>query len=162
MTLADFPALNATLNGLSTVFIAVGWTFISRQRQRPHIVCMISATVTSAAFLACYLYYHFTLKGMSIHFTYPGPVRWIYYTLLITHIMLAFAVVPLVTAAYIPAVRQRWESHRRIGKITMPIWLYVSVTGVIVYFMLYQWFPSDEIKTKLQPHAAVASTATPR
>ena len=153
MTLADFPALNATLNGLSTVFIATGWTLIRAQRQVAHAVCMILATITSSVFLSCYLYYHFTLHGMSIHFTYPGVVKWVYYVLLLTHVLLAFTVPPLVISTLVPALRRRWASHRRMGRWTMPIWLYVSVTGVIVYMMLYQWFPSDEIKTKLGPQS---------
>lgn len=149
MTFADLPAVNASLNALSTVFIAAGWVFITRERKRSHIACMVAAIATSSAFLTCYLIYHFSLKGLSVHFTYPGPVRYVYFVLLITHIMLAFSTVPLVAASVIPALRQRWGAHRAVSRWTMPIWLYVSVTGVIVYFMLYQWFPSTEIPSKL-------------
>jgi putative membrane protein len=157
MTVADFPALNATLNALSTAFIAAGWWLIRNERKTPHIACMVSAIITSSAFLTCYLIYH--AKVGSIRFTDHSIARPIYYFLLITHVVLAFAVAPLVTASVIPALRARWDKHRRISRWTMPIWLYVSVTGVIVYFMLYRWFPSDEIKTRLTPRMAEAQTA---
>ncbi len=157
MTLAEFPALNATLNGLSTVFIASGWTLIRRERKRAHIACMCAAVLTSSAFLSCYLYFHYHVPGGSIHFDYPNATaKWVYFPLLITHVTLAFAVVPLVVCSVIPALRARWGKHRAVSAYTMPIWLYVSVTGVIVYFMLYQWFPSGEIQTKLHPGRQVA------
>ncbi len=146
MTIEDFPALNASLNAASTVFIAVGWLCIRSERKAAHIVCMTGALLTSTAFLACYLFYHFNVG--SVRFTYPGPVKWFYLTLLLTHVLLAFAVVPLVVMTVVPALRQRFEKHRAIGRWTMPVWLYVSVTGVIVYFMLYQWFPPDEVKQR--------------
>jgi putative membrane protein len=155
MTLADFPALNASLNALSAVFIASGWFCIRRERKRAHVACMISAILTSSAFLTCYLIYHFQVH--SIRFTDHSIARPIYFFLLLTHIVLAIAVVPLVAASVVLAARARWASHRRVSRVTMPVWLYVSVTGVIVYFMLYQWFPSDEIKTRLRPQ----STASP-
>ncbi len=152
MTLADYPPLNASLNALSTVFISAGWLCIRAERKLAHIVCMSVAIVTSSAFLTCYLIFHYSIRG-SIRFTDHSAARPIYFVLLITHIMLAFTTVPLVICTVIPALRARWLAHRRIARYTMPIWLYVSVTGVIVYFMLYQWFPSDEIKTKLAPAA---------
>ena len=155
MTIADLPALNASLNGLSTLFIAAGWVCILREKKVAHAACMGLAVVTSAAFLTCYLIYH--AKVGSIRFTDHSVARPIYFFLLITHIMLAFATVPLVAAAIAPALRARWASHRRVTRWTLPVWLYVSVTGVIVYFMLYQWFPSDEIRTKLRPMAGITA-----
>lgn len=141
MTIHDLPAVNASLNALSTLFIASGWWLIRRGRTRPHIVMMICAVVTSTAFLASYLTYHFGIQGAVTRFPDLGWIQKAYWALLISHVLLAFAVPPLVIITLIPAVRARYDRHRRIGKWTMPIWLYVSVTGVLIYFMLYQWFP---------------------
>lgn len=138
MTISDLPALNASLNAFSTVFIAAGWYFIRRGLWRQHIACMITAIVSSSAFLTSYLIYH--AHAGSVRFTALGIARPIYYTILITHVLLAFTVLPLVIMTVVPACRRRWDKHRRMGRWTMPIWLYVSITGVIVYFMLYQWF----------------------
>lgn len=160
MTLGEFPAINASLNALSTLFIGAGWALIRTERKTAHIFCMSAATVTSAAFLTCYLYFHYHVPGGSIHFDYPSAAaKWVYFPLLITHVTLAFAVVPLVVSSIVPALRARWGRHRAVSAYTMPIWLYVSVTGVIVYFMLYQWFPSGEIQTKLHPREMVAVRA---
>lgn len=139
MTIADLPALNASLNAVSTLFIASGWVLVRRGFWRQHIVCMTIAIVTSTAFLVSYLIYH--AHAGSVRFTATGWVRPVYFTILITHVLLAFAVPPLVIMAVVPSLRRRWDKHRRVGRWAMPIWLYVSVTGVIVYFMLYQWFP---------------------
>ena len=141
MTISDLPAINASLNATSTVFISLGWWFIRRGFWRQHIACMITAVCSSTVFLASYLIYHFHVGEKSTPFTAPGIVRPIYFALLISHILLAFITLPLVIATLIPAFRRRWEKHRRIAKWTMPIWLYVSITGVLVYLMLYQWFP---------------------
>ncbi|MEO5720894.1 MAG: DUF420 domain-containing protein [Chthoniobacterales bacterium] len=138
MTISDLPALNASLNAFSTIFIAAGWYLIRRGFWRQHIACMITAIVSSGAFLVSYLFYHYHTG--STRFTAEGIVRPIYFTILITHVILAFTVLPLVIVTVVPALRRRWDKHRRMGRWTMPIWLYVSVTGVIVYFMLYQWF----------------------
>ncbi|MEP6809109.1 MAG: DUF420 domain-containing protein [Chthoniobacterales bacterium] len=138
MKISDLPALNASLNAFSTLFIAAGWYFIRRGFWRRHIACMITAIVSSSAFLTSYLIYHYHTG--STHFTTPGIVRGIYYAILLTHVLLAFTVPPLVLLTLVPVFRRRWDKHRRMGRWTMPIWLYVSVTGVIVYFMLYQWF----------------------
>lgn len=148
MTVAELPAINASLNGLSTLFITAGWICILRERKVAHATCMGLAILTSSAFLTCYLIYH--AKVGSIRFTDQSLARPIYFALLLTHVVLAFATVPLVIAAVVPALRAQWGTHRRVTRLTLPVWLYVSVTGVIVYFMLYQWFPSDEIRTKLQ------------
>ena len=141
MTISDLPAINAVFNAVSTVFITAGWCFIRRGQWRQHIACMITAVVSSTLFLAGYLTYHAHVGEKSTHFSAGGVVAMLYFTMLITHILLAFVTLPLVIATLIPAVRRRWEKHRRIARWTMPIWLYVSVTGVLVYLMLYQWFP---------------------
>ena len=146
MTVEDFPALNATLNAVSAVLLALGWFFIRRGNWRAHAVCMVMALVTSAAFLTCYLIYHFNV--LTVRFTHPGPVKWFYYVMLLTHVVLAVAVLPLVVMTVMRAARRQWDRHRAIARWTMPIWLYVSVTGVLVYFMLYQWFPSDDLRTR--------------
>lgn len=144
MTVYDLPPINASLNAASTIFIALGWWFIRHDRKPQHIACMVTALLTSTAFLACYLTYHFA-GNLTVRFTHPGIVRPIYYTLLLTHVVLAIAVLPLVIMTVIPALRATFDRHRRLGRITMPVWLYVSVTGVVVYFMLYQWFPAEEV-----------------
>lgn len=143
MTYSELPALNATLNALSTVFLSAGWLLIRRNFWRQHIACMIAALITSSAFLTSYLIYH--AHAGSVRFTAPGIVRPIYFTILITHVLLAFTILPLVIITLVPVFRRRWDKHRRIGRWTMPLWLYVSVTGVIVYLMLYRWFPSSAI-----------------
>jgi uncharacterized membrane protein YozB (DUF420 family) len=152
MNVFDLPPVNATLNAFSTCFIAVGWIAICRDQKRMHIACMITALVCSTIFLACYLTYHFGLLSAvgegSVKFTTGGWVQPLYYVILITHLILAFVILPLVI---IPALRAQFDRHRRMGRFTIPIWLYVSITGVLVYFMLYQWFPSthfDELKQR--------------
>ncbi len=141
MTVSDLPALNASLNAIATVFISAGWYFIRRGRWRRHVACMIAAVITSTVFLVSYLTYHYARGGQSTLFSGHGIIRPIYFTILISHILLAFSVLPLVIITLVPVFRRRWNKHRRIGRWTMPIWLYVSVTGVLVYLMLYQWFP---------------------
>jgi uncharacterized membrane protein YozB (DUF420 family) len=152
MQIEDFPALNATLNAASTVFIAAGWMFIRRERKIPHITCMTCALLTSTAFLTCYLIYHFNV--ISIRFTAGGAAKWIYYFILLTHVLLAVVVLPMVICTVVPALRQRFDRHRRLGRWTMPVWLYVSVTGVLVYMMLYKWFPSEQLRTRFAPRTA--------
>ncbi len=134
--LTIFPALNATLNGASAVLITTGRALIRRKKVRLHRACMIAAVATSTLFLASYLYYHAHVG--SVRFPGQGWVRPVYFTLLISHTLLAASVVPLVSLALIAALRGRFERHRRIARWAYPIWLYVSVTGVIVYLMLYQ------------------------
>jgi uncharacterized membrane protein YozB (DUF420 family) len=145
MTVHQLPAVNATLNGISTLLIATGWIMIKTERKRAHAVCMLGAILTSAAFLACYLVYHFLKAGHVTYFTYPGWPKALYLFILGTHTPLAIAVVPMIILTIIPALRQRFDAHKRIARWTLPIWLYVSVTGVLVYFMLYVWFPSAKI-----------------
>ena len=145
MNVNDLPAVNATLNALSTLFILAGWVMIRTERKVAHALCMVSALVTSAAFLACYLVYHFLKAGHVTHFTYPGWPKTLYFFILGTHTPLAIVALPLLALTVIPAVRQRFDAHKRMARWTLPVWLYVSVTGVLVYFMLYVWFPSGKI-----------------
>jgi uncharacterized membrane protein YozB (DUF420 family) len=131
-----FPALNATLNGASAVLITTGRALIRRKKIKLHRACMIAAVFTSSLFLSSYLYYHAHVG--SVRFPGQGWVRRAYFALLISHTVLAAAVVPLVLLSLIAALRGRFERHRRIVRWAYPIWLYVSVTGVVVYVMLYQ------------------------
>ena len=141
LKIADLPAINASLNFISTIFISAGWYLIRRGHWRRHVACMIPALISSTLFLIGYLVYHAHVGERSTHFTGHGIVRGIYFTILISHILLAFITLPLVIVTLIPVFRRRWERHTRIARWTMPIWLYVSVTGVVVYLMLYKWFP---------------------
>jgi len=146
MTISDLPAINASLNLVSTVFISAGWYLIRHGAWRRHIACMIVAVISSSFFLTGYLVYHAHVGEKSTHFAAGGAVAAIYFTMLITHVLLAFATLPLVILTLVPAFRRRWDRHKRIGRWTMPIWLYVSVTGVLVYLMLYQWFPPPALQ----------------
>ena len=136
MTVSDLPALNATLNATCAVLLVIGWTLIKRGRIRQHRAVMIAAVCTSALFLISYLVYHAQVG--SVRFTKTGPIRVVYFTVLLTHTVLAAVIVPMVLVTLSRGLAGRYDPHRRIARWTMPIWLYVSVTGVIVYLMLYQ------------------------
>lgn len=131
-----FPALNAVLNGTSAVLIATGVFLIRRQRRTAHKRVMIAAVVTSALFLVSYLYYHAHVG--SVRFQGQGLVRPVYFAILLTHTVLAAVVVPLVLVTLTRALRGTFEKHRASARWTYPVWLYVSVTGVVIYLMLYQ------------------------
>ncbi len=135
MTVADLPALNATLNATSGVLLIIGWLMIKRGRVTAHKAFMGAAFVVSTLFLVSYLVYHY--HAGSVPFTGTGSIRTVYFTILVTHIILAAAVVPLASVTIVLALRGRFAAHKRIARWTLPIWLYVSVTGVIVYLMLY-------------------------
>lgn len=141
MTIQDLPALNASLNALSTAFIIAGLIAIKREHKKAHIAAMVSALVTSTAFLTSYLTYHWAKAGVVTKFTEPGWPKALYLFILFTHIPLAALILPLIVLTVIPALRARYDRHRRWAKITAPLWLYVSVTGVLVYLMLYVWYP---------------------
>lgn len=141
MTVSDLPLLNACLNSLSTLFIIAGITFIKNEMKQAHIVAMLCALLTSTLFLASYLTYHALKEGLVTRFTHPGWPKTVYLFILWTHIPLAALTLPLVVLTIIPAFRARYDRHRRMAKVTFPIWLYVSVTGVLVYLMLYVWYP---------------------
>ena len=134
------PHLNATLNFTSFVLLLTGYRFIRRGNIIAHRNCQLSALTTSVLFLCSYLTYHY-FHG-STRFTGPAPVRYIYLTILLTHTVLAVVIVPLVIVTVYRAARGDFVRHRRIARITLPLWLYVSITGVIVYLMLYQLYPS--------------------
>jgi uncharacterized membrane protein YozB (DUF420 family) len=141
MTFSDLPAVNASLNGLSAILLSLGYYFIRRKNQAAHQKCMLAAVVTSVLFLACYLTYH-AKAGRTI-FKDPHWFRPIYITLLLTHTVLAVTVIPLVIITLSRALKQRFELHKKIARWTWPIWMYVSVTGVIVYLLLYKIFPQS-------------------
>jgi len=140
MTVHDLPAVNATLNGLSAVFLIAGFTAIKRGNKIAHRNCMITAFGTSVVFLACYLTYHATVKTVT-HFVNPAWFRPIYLTILLTHTLLAVVIVPLILLTLWRAKKQNFEAHKKIARWTWPLWLYVSVTGVVIYLLLYQIFP---------------------
>ena len=135
---AIFPVINATLNGTSAVLLLVGHSLIKRGRMAAHRAVMISAVVTSSLFLTSYLYYHYHVG--SVRFPGQGWSRPVYYSILISHTLLAITIVPLVIITLIRALRGRFDRHAAIARWTYPLWLYVSVTGVVIYFMLYHLF----------------------
>jgi uncharacterized membrane protein YozB (DUF420 family) len=137
----DLPLMNAIMNGISGVFLLAGWLLIRSNRTRPHIVMMSCALVSSTIFLAGYVTSRFLLGHVVTKFTAQGPIRPFYFTLLISHTFLAVVIVPMVICTVIPALKARYDKHRRIARWTWPLWMYVSVTGVIVYMMLYRWYP---------------------
>jgi len=136
VTVSDLPALNATLNATSAVLLVTGWMLIKRGRITAHRTVLLAACATSALFLVSYLVYHAQVG--SVRFTKQGPIRAVYLSILLTHTILATAIVPMVLVTLSRGLRGKYDRHRRIARWTMPIWLYVSVTGVIVYLMLYR------------------------
>lgn len=136
MTVSDLPALNATLNATSAVLLTIGWTLIRRGRIEQHRKVMIAAFCTSVVFLVSYLVYHAQVG--SVRFTKQGPIRAVYFTILITHTVLAAAIVPMVLLSLSRGLKRNYVRHRAIARWTMPLWLYVSITGVVVYLMLYR------------------------
>ena len=136
MTVTDLPALNATLNAISFVFLLTGYVFIRRGQRDKHRLCMIGALVMSALFLTSYVIYH--LNVGSVPFRGTGWIRTVYFAVLVPHVILAAAIVPLVILTVSRALSKRFDRHRAIARWTLPLWMYVSITGVIVYLMLYQ------------------------
>jgi putative membrane protein len=139
MGIADLPLVNAWLNATSTALLLIGYGFIKSGNGRLHKRFMLIALVTSSLFLLSYLTYHYNVG--SVRFTGAGWVRGVYFAILISHTILAMAVPPLAIVTLVRALRERFDRHRLIAKWTLPIWLYVSFTGVIVYLMLYQLYP---------------------
>jgi uncharacterized membrane protein YozB (DUF420 family) len=145
MTIMDLPAVNGSLNGLSAIFLACGYVFIRRGNRTAHRNCMITAFVTSTLFLACYLTYHIYL-GVVLHrgptvFKNPPWFRPVYLAILYPHLILAIFMLPLIFITLSRALKQRFALHKKIARWTWPIWMYVSVTGVLIYLLLYQIFP---------------------
>jgi uncharacterized membrane protein YozB (DUF420 family) len=136
VTVSDLPALNATLNATCAILLTIGWILIKRGRLRQHRAVMIAAVCTSALFLASYLIYHAQVG--SVRFTGTGVIRTVYFSVLLTHTVLAVVIVPMVLVTLSRGLSGKYDPHRRIARWTLPIWLYVSVTGVIVYVMLYR------------------------
>ena len=139
MEIADLPALNATLNGLSALFLVAGYLLIRQGRQIPHKRCMLAALVTSSVFLTSYLIYHWNIGG-SKPFPGQGAIRVVYYLVLVPHVLLAITILPLALTTVARGLWAQYDRHVRIARWTLPIWLYVSVTGVVVYLMLYQLY----------------------
>ena len=139
MTLQDLPALNAALNATSTCFLITGYVLIRKGHKTAHRNLMIAALVTSALFLTSYLVYHYQVGHTK--FLKPEWARPYYLLLLFTHLVLAIAIVPMIIATVIFAAKQRWEKHKKLARWTWPAWLYVSATGVLIYFLLYHIWP---------------------
>jgi len=144
LTIHDFPHLNAALNASSTILLVVGYLFIKRARYRSHAVVMIFASLTSAAFLACYLIYHYQVGEISTRQMswIPPWLRILYLAILFPHLLLAMVMLPMIIITLYRASRRQWTKHRRIAIPTFFIWLYVSMTGVVIYWMLYHLFPA--------------------
>ena len=138
MQVSDLPALNATLNGLAAIFLTAGYVQIRRGRRDVHKRCMLAALVTSALFLVSYVIYH--LNVGSRPFPGQGVIRVIYFAILITHVVLAATTLPLALVTAARGLKGQYSRHVRIARWTLPIWLYVSVTGVVIYLMLYQMY----------------------
>jgi len=139
MGVSDLPALNATLNGVAALFLLAGYVFIRQRRIAAHRASMLAAVAASALFLMSYVAYH--ANAGSKPFPGTGPVRAVYFFILVTHIVLAAAIVPMVLMTLSRALKQRFDRHAVIARRTFPLWLYVSVTGVVIYLMLYRFYP---------------------
>ena len=133
----QWPALNASLNAISGALITAGFLFIRAKKIAAHRLCMSAACCVTALFFVSYLSYHAQVG--SIRFRGTGWIRWAYFSILISHTALAITIVPLITRTFWLAAKERIGEHRRLARITFPLWLYVSVTGIVVYWMLYRW-----------------------
>ena len=145
MSVADLPLLNACLNTGAAVLLLAGYYFIRRDRRIAHRNCMLTALLLSVIFLVSYVYYHYSMQRLSgsahTKFVNPAWFRPIYLTLLCTHLIAAITIVPMIAVTVTRALRERFDQHRRIARWTWPLWMYVSVTGVLIYVLLYQAFP---------------------
>lgn len=136
MNLTVFPALNASLNAISALLLVLGYLFIRQRALKAHVMCMATACVTSVLFLSSYLYYHY--HHGSTPYEGQGILRVVYFSVLISHTILAALIVPLIMMSVIRGVKGQFQKHASISRITLPLWLYVSVTGVVIYWMLYR------------------------
>jgi putative membrane protein len=143
-TIRDLPTVNAFLNATSAVLLVLGYRAIRRLKIERHRAFMLSAAATSTLFLVSYITYHAHVGSM--RFSGQGPIRTVYFAILISHTILAIVIVPLVLRTLYLGLRRRDERHRRVARITFPLWLYVSVTGVVVYWMLYRLYPPGPIR----------------
>lgn len=140
LTLTTLPLLNALLNGTSALLLSCGYIAIRRRQERVHKACMVTACLVSLLFLVSYLIYHYHVGSKP--FTGQGTIRLVYFTILISHTVLALVIVPLVLLTLSRAWQGQWSRHSRVARWTFPLWLYVSVTGVVIYLMLYQLYPT--------------------
>ena len=155
MTIQDLPIINACLNALATVFLMLGFVHIKKGNKTAHRNCMVSAFLTSAVFLTCYLIYHFSTEVVT-KFVEPEWFRPIYLVLLLTHVVLAVVILPLIFITLSRALKERFDQHRKIARWTWPLWMYVSITGVLIYLLLYQIFPQPK---PVQPPAVEQQVA---
>lgn len=137
MTVTELPTLYTIFNACALMHIILGLTMIKMGQKKAHIASMVIALLFSTAFLGCYLYYHY--HAGHVRFAGQGWTRPVYFTILFSHIPLAVLSLPLIIMTVIPALRQRFDKHKRMAKWTVPVWLYVSVTGIIIYMMCYVW-----------------------
>lgn len=142
MNVRDIPALNAALNGLATVLITAGFILIKLGRKEAHRRVMMTAAVVSALFLVGYVTHKILIRGVHTPFGGTGAIAAAYYVMLVSHILLAISIAYLVPRTFLFAIRGEFESHKAWARFTFPIWYYVSVTGVLVYFCLYRWWPA--------------------
>ena len=156
-TLEQLPAVKASLNFLATTLLLVGYGLILMDRVRLHQAAMLSAFVTSIAFLVCYLFYHW--KVGHVEFAGPPKVKVFYLTMLGTHVLLAMTVPFLTSATLFFAFRGNWARHRSLARFTFPIWLYVSVTGVLIYMFLYVWFPAPASALTMESNRSINAYA---
>ena len=143
MTIQDIPALNAALNGLATLLMTAAFVFIKAGNREAHRKMMLSAGAVSAVFLVGYVTHKILVRGVHTPFGGEGTIRSIYYVMLISHILLAISIAYLVPRTFLLAIKGDFERHKAWARWTFPIWYYVSVTGVLVYFFLYQWWPAN-------------------
>jgi len=141
MSVSDLPALNATLNATAAVLLTAGFILIKQRRILPHRICMLAAFSVSVVFLITYVTHKILIKGVHTPFGGEGFIRTFYYVMLTSHIILAIVIVPLVLVTLSHAVAGRIATHQAWARWTFPLWYYVSITGVLVYFFLYQWYP---------------------
>lgn len=154
----NLPAINASLNATAAVLLIIGYVLIRRRHETAHKAVMLAAFAVSMLFLACYLYYHFHV--VSVKLLGPQPIRTVYYAILLTHVVLAATVPFLAIWTIYLGIRDRRLAHRRWANRTFPIWLYVSVTGVVIYVMLYHLYPHSEPLDTIKPTAAAAVEST--
>ncbi len=143
MSVSDIPGINACLNGLSTVLMTLGFYFIKRGDKETHRKFMLSAGFVSAIFLVGYVSHKILVRGVHTPFGGEGAIRTVYFVMLVSHILLAMAIAYLVPRTFWFAIKGEFERHKKWARWTFPIWYYVSVTGVLVYLFLYQWWPSS-------------------
>lgn len=145
MSVQDIPALNATLNGIATVLLTIGFALIKQGRREAHRKVMTAACIVSAVFLVGYVTHKILVRGVHTPFGGIGAIRTFYYAMLFSHILLAISIAYLVPRTFLLAIKGDIARHQAWAKWTFPIWYYVSVTGVLVYFFLYQWFPVTKV-----------------